>query len=274
MKPVDVIIPVYRGLTQLRRCVESVLDAKQNWPFEITLIDDCTPEAGIGSYLVQLAETSSIRLLTNKSNLGFVASVNLGISQNPDRDVVLLNSDTEVANDWLDRLRRCAHSQPDIGTVTPFSNNATICSFPNFCQDNAAPSGLTPAEVDALFRRVNCGRSVTIPTAVGFCMYIRRDCLAEVGPFDEQRFGRGYGEENDFSRRAVYAGWRNVLCADTYVFHEGATSFGEERFGLQQSAMAAIRELHPDYEAVVADFIRNDPIADLRAAVADVLTSR
>jgi GT2 family glycosyltransferase len=48
----------------------------------------------------------------------------------PERDVVLLNSDTVVANDWLDRLLACADLESRIGTVTPFSNNATICSFP------------------------------------------------------------------------------------------------------------------------------------------------
>ena len=41
-------------------------------------------------------------------------------------------------------------------------------------------------------------------------MYIRRDCLDAVGPFDEAAFGRGYGEENDFCLRASHLGWRHV----------------------------------------------------------------
>ena len=44
-------------------------------------------------------------------------------------------------------------------------------------------------------------------------MSIRRDCLNEVGMFDEALFARGDGEENDFCLRAVKRGWRNVLAA-------------------------------------------------------------
>jgi GT2 family glycosyltransferase len=81
------------------------------------------------------------------------------------------------------------------------------------------------AELDAVFAQINAGKSIDLPTAVGFCMYIRRACLDAVGLFDAERFGRGYGEENDFSRRATRAGWRNVLCADVFVFHAGGVSF-------------------------------------------------
>jgi len=54
-------------------------------------------------------------------------------------DVVLLNSDTVVTSGWLEKLRRCADSDPRIGTITPFSNNAEICSFPKFCHNNTLP---------------------------------------------------------------------------------------------------------------------------------------
>ena len=49
---------------------------------------------------------------------------------------------------------------------------------------------------------MNAGHRVGIPTAVGFCMYIRRECLKEVGEFRAEVFGKGYGEENDFCLRA------------------------------------------------------------------------
>ncbi len=47
------------------------------------------------------------------------------------RDVVLLNSDTEVPTGWLSRLTAQAYAHPRIATVSPFSNNATICSYPD-----------------------------------------------------------------------------------------------------------------------------------------------
>ena len=265
--PVDVIVPVYRGLGATRRCLESVLAHPQSTAFSVVVVDDDSPERELKTYLAELAAKSGITLLTNESNLGFVASVNLGMSLHPDRDVVLLNSDTEIANDWLDRLCRCAYVDSDIGTVTPFTNNGTICSYPYEGWSGGVPGSLGLALLDKVFAQTNAGLSIELPTAVGFCMYIRRACLDHVGLFDAARFGRGYGEENDFSRRAAQAGWRNVLAADTFVFHEGAVSFSEERHGLQQAAMIALLEVHPDYLDWVHDFIRRDPVAPLRAAV-------
>ena len=127
---IDVIIPIYKGLQQTRRCVDSVLQNRQSAPFEVVAVDDASPDPEITGYLDELAAERRITLVRNESNLGFVQSVNRGMSLHPDRDVVLLNSDTEVANDWLDRLLRAAYAYPDVGTVTPFSNNATICSYP------------------------------------------------------------------------------------------------------------------------------------------------
>ncbi len=189
------------------------------------MIDDASPEPELTRYLRGLG--SAVTLLENAANLGFVATVNRGMALHPERDVVLLNSDTVVANDWLDRLRECAWREPATASVTPFSNNATICSYPGFCADNALPQGMSVAELDALFRDTNRGASVAIPTAVGFCMYIRRDCLEQVGLFDVALFGRGYGEENEFCLRAARRGWQHLLCADVFVYHAGGVSFAD-----------------------------------------------
>lgn len=270
---VDVIVPVYRDIEKTRRCLNSVLTARQETAFELIVIDDASPEPALSQYLANLAGRECVTVLRNPHNLGFVRAVNRGMALHPERDVVLLNSDTEVANDWLDRLRRCALSAPNIGTVTPFSNNATICSYPDFCSDNRLPAGVTLEQLDAIFRRVNAGKWIEIPTAVGFCMFIRRTCLEQVGPFDEDRFGRGYGEENDFSRRVVAMGGKNVLCADTFVYHAGGASFGAERELLQPSAAKMLLGLHPDYDDVIRRFVMEDPAAEYRRAVSLELES-
>ncbi|MFO7662377.1 MAG: glycosyltransferase, partial [Chloroflexota bacterium] len=148
---VDVIVPAYRGLAETRRCLESVLAFPQQTAYELVVIDDCSPEPELSTWLRDLAETGAITLLINPVNTGFVNAVNRGMVLHPDRDVMLLNSDTEVHGDWLDRLRRCAESGAMIGTVTPFSNNATICSYPRFNHDNPLPEDWPLAKLDALF---------------------------------------------------------------------------------------------------------------------------
>ena len=267
MEPIDIIVPVYRGLSETRRCLDSVLAHPQHCRHELVVIDDAGPEPELTTWLDELATSQRITLLRHTANVGFVATANHGLALHPDRDVVLLNSDTEVHGDWLDRLVRCAYADERIGTVTPFSNNATICSYPRFCQDNPLPEGLSLAELDTLFRRANLGRRLDIPTAVGFCMYMRRACLAAVGELDESHFGLGYGEENDFCMRAGKAGWRHVLCADTFVYHVGNVSFSDRAAQLQAQAQTTLATLHPEYPAQIQDFIRQDPVGVLRLAV-------
>jgi len=264
---IDVIIPVYKGVHETRRCIHSVLESVQRESFEVVVVNDASPDPEIVTWLEGLAAIGSVTLLRNDANNGFVQSVNRGMSLHPDRDVVLLNSDTEVANDWLDRLADIASSAPDIGTATPFSNNATICTYPFPGWTGGLPGGLGLAALDRLFARVNAHRTVDLPTAVGFCMYIRRTCLQQVGLFDAERFGRGYGEENDFCLRAARTGWRNVLAADVFVFHEGAVSFSGEWNERAGAALQAVLDVHPDYLQLVRQFNLRDPSRGAREAV-------
>jgi GT2 family glycosyltransferase len=267
-RTIDVVVPVYGGQAQTRRCLESVLAGTSSSPMRVVVINDASPHPGIGHDLRTLAARDSrVELIESPANYGFVTSVNLGIALSQERDVVLLNSDTEVAGDWLDRLRRAAYCADRIATVTPFSNNATICSYPRFCEDNPLPRGVSVAELDRVFDRVNAGVTIPIPTAVGFCMYIRRACLQEIGLFDARRFGRGYGEENDFCMRAAHAGWRHVLAADVFVAHAGGVSFGAEKAELARQSEATLRRLHPDYDQRVAEHIAADPARGARLAV-------
>jgi len=266
---VAVVIPVYRGLAETRRCLRTVLDHKDDIPCEIIVVDDCSPEPELSEWLRGLAAEGSITLLRNESNRGFVASVNRGMAAAGNRDVVLLNSDTEVPAGWLTRLGGHAYAAPRIGTVTPFSNNATICSWPSI-HGGPLPPGRTTSEMDAAFRAANRGRQVDLPTAVGFCMYIRRDCLDAVGSFDEATFGRGYGEENDFCLRATAAGWRHVLACDTFVFHAGETSFGKDS-PERARAWDLLTARYPGYAATVARHVEADRARPSRFAATAAL---
>ena len=264
---IDVIIPVHSGRAATMRCLESVLAGNAGVGFEAVVIDDCTPEPPIARHLDGLAAAGRITLLRNDSNQGFVRSVNRGMALHADRDVVLLNSDTEVAADWLLRLHACATRDPKIGTVTPFSNNATICSYPYPGWRGGVPGTLGLAGLDQLFATVNADKCIELPTGVGSCLYIRRACLAQIGLFDAERFGRGYGEENDFCLRAAAAGWHNVLAGDTFVFHEGAVSFAAERSERAKAALESLLRVHPDYLERVGTFVNADPVAPLRTAI-------
>ena len=260
----DVIIPVYRGLVETQRCISSVL--RDPTPTRVIVIDDRSPEAALVVWLDRLAALGRIVLIRNRRNLGFVASVNLGMAAAGDHDVVLLNSDTEVPAGWLTRLAAQAYAAPTIATVSPFSNNATICGYPG---DHQAPLafGAELAEIDAACQTANAGRFVILPTTVGFCMYIRRAALDAVGPFDAARFGAGYGEENDFCLRASAFGWQHRLACDVFVFHQGGVSFGARTRRLQARAMALLVARFADYPTIVARHVALGAANPFRFAV-------
>lgn len=264
---VDVVVPVYKGLAETRACLHAILAAAGTVRPHVVAVSDQSPDAALVSWLRGLAGAGRITLLENACNLGFPATANRGLAQHPDRDVVLLNSDALVFDGWLDRLAATAHAAPDIGTATPFSNNATICSYPAFNADNPLPGDISPAELDRLMARVNAGAALDLPTGVGFCLYLRRDCLDDAGDFDAAAFGRGYGEENDFCRRSAHLGWRHVLAADVFVVHAGGVSFGTSKDAALARNLAVLAERHPGYLPLVLEFCRRDPILPLRRAV-------
>ena len=266
--PVDIIVPVYRGLADTQLCIRSVLASECRTPWRLVILNDASPEPEVTQWLRGISATDSrILLLENEENLGFVGTVNRGMAASSLNDALLLNSDTEVANDWLDRLRQAAYCDARVASVTPFSNNATICSYPRFCEPNELPPGCDTSSLDKLFAETNAGQAIDVPTGVGFCMYIRRDCLNEVGLFDVEQFGKGYGEENDFCRRAADAGWRNLHALDTFVLHTGGVSFGASKSQRERDAVEKLRRLHPSYDSIVHEFVAADPAWSARHAV-------
>lgn len=264
--PVDIIVPVYRGLDETRACLESVWLNPQRTPFELIVIDDCSPEPELSRWLEEKALEERFTLIRNQENMGFVGTVNRGMSLHPDRDVLLLNSDAIVANDWLDRIRDCAYAEQQVATVTPFSNNATICSYPKFCEDNELPDGMDVGAMDSIFAKANPRAYLELPTGVGFCFYIRRTALDEIGLFDVENFGKGYGEENDFCQRAIKRGWKNLLAGDTFVQHLGGVSFAADQHPGKRRALETLARLHPNYEADVHRFVNADPVRPLRTS--------
>ena len=203
-------------------------------------------------------------------NLGFTGTANRGM-QLSRADVVLLNSDTIVTRGWLDALLHCAATDPTIGTITPFSNNAEICSFPRFCEDNPWPDR-------ARSRRRRCGdcrgggADVSRPArpASASASSCAARCSTRSGIFDPA-FGAGYGEENDLCLRAARAGWRNVLADNAFVVHTGGRSFAGQKAELGPRNMALLLERHPHYLDMVRAYIAADPLRPLREAAASRL---
>ena len=267
--PIDIVVPVYNAAADLARCVDSVLEhSTGDW--RLLLIDDASPDPAIRTYFSELRARRLLRvtLLANEKNIGFTLTANRGFAEaRREADILLLNSDTVVTRGWLDRLSRCAASDLRIGTITPFSNNAEICSLPRFCTNDPWPPGKDPEPLVNALERAAVPTYPDLPTGVGFCLYIRRPLLDAIGGLDPA-FGLGYGEENDFCLRAAGAGYRNVLCEDALVLHLGGSSFGAKRAHLAERNTALLLERHPHYLDLVRSYIAADPVRPLRELAA------
>jgi GT2 family glycosyltransferase/glycosyltransferase involved in cell wall biosynthesis len=263
---IDIIVPLYvhneEVLGLARTCIDSVV-ARTNYAFRLLLVDDCSPYDGLKKYLSGLAQMYpdiDIVILENEKNLGFVGTVNKGMRYGTN-DVVLLNSDTEVSTGWLKRMVQCAYSNSRIATVSPFSNAATILSIPHFVKEGPLPEGYSVDDVARIVLKYSPGAYPELPTAHGFCMYIKRSVLDMVGLFDETLFGRGYGEENDFSNKCIELGYYNVLDDRTFVYHKGEASFQGSKKEIIEKNLGIINELYPYYFKQVDQFIKTNPLS-------------
>ena len=266
-RDVAVVVPAYRGAATTNRCLTALL---ANIPAGTTIVvvDDASPEPDLAALLDSHRDAGHIRLLRHRTNRGFPASANAGLRLAarlaPGADLLLLNSDAIVTKGWIEGLRAAVHAAGDIGTATPLSNDATILSYPEITQANTPPEGPALAAIARLAARANAGLAVEIPTAIGFCMYLRRECLAATGLFREDVFAQGYGEENDFCIRARHLGWRHVGVPGVYVAHEGGTSFGAATSPLVARNLAVLERLHPGYADIIAAFQAENPLAEPR----------
>ena len=267
-----VCVPIYDGVTSVERCLAALASAPVSASFRTVIINDASPDRRVAPMLNAFAlATPRMQVRHNASNQGFTWNVNQAFTAaGKDEHLCLLNSDTLVTAGWLDEMLKCVTDDANIGTVTPFSNNATICSFPDFSRAWPVPDKLARERIASAMRE-HAAAPVDLPTGVGFCMLISAACRAEVGGFDIENFPRGYGEENDFCMRAAAMGYRNVLCPNAYVAHVGGVSFNDSTQALMKIGGERLAAKHPTYDAEVAAWIARDPVRARRDEIAAVL---
>lgn len=215
--PCSVVIPCHNGVALTRACLESLLSQSRP-PAQIVVVDNASSDG-----TDQLGELHpSIRVVRAGDNLGFAGGVNLGIAacQNLPGTVLIVNNDTQAADNLLEELHRALFSAADIGAAAPASNHVK--------GEARLPVGDTGRDADG--RRELAAALAAAPllqdvdTLAGLCLLLRHETLAEIGPFDE-RFGHGNFEDDDYSLRLRLAGYRLVIARRAFLHHEGHATF-------------------------------------------------
>lgn len=259
-----VIVPIYNAYEDVVTCVKR-LERYTPLGTEVLLINDASTDKKVFELLDDLSSDKlNFKIIHNSENLGFTKTVNKGINLCSNKNVIILNSDARVTPRWFEGMTDAASTGDDIATVTAMSDRAGAFSAPNIGNDNDLPDGVSEENYALAFRRYSMGIYPTVPTGNGFCMFIQRKCLNEIGGLDVEAFPRGYGEENDFCMRARKHGWRNIIDDRTYVFHDRSKSFGGEKSELMKAGRKVIDERYPDYGKAIQFYSKSNSMNVIR----------
>ncbi len=231
-QPVDIIVCVHNALAEVQRCLDSIVQYSTP-PYTLIIVDDGS-QTETRDYLRDYVRTHSTVLLRNEKARGYTCAANQGLRAATGAYVILLNSDTIVTPHWLDRMVACAESDPKIGMVGPLSNTASWQSIPEFeyqgdWATNPLPTDLSVTQMATRIAAHSARLYPRLPFLNGFCLFIKRQLIENIGIFDEATFPQGYGEENDYCIRARKAGWELAIADDVYIYHAQSKSYSHER---------------------------------------------
>lgn len=270
----DILIPVYKNWNLTRKCLEALSASvdfarsqREGIEIYIHATNDCSPDVDVNDKLPQLCLDLNIILHLNSENLGFIRTVNNFI-RGTSSDILLVNSDVIVSRQLVDQflVSRDNHG-PELATITTFSNNATIFSYPFSNFENVVSSFSAIERIAEAFAKTSNETGIIthqVPVSHGFLMFLSRTAIKAVGEFDEY-FGLGYGEEVDWANRASLRGFQHHICVSTYAFHQGSASFGTStRLKAVQNSNAIISDRYPYYDDLIGQFVITDNLLAYR----------
>ncbi|PLR78239.1 glycosyl transferase [Bacillus sp. V3-13] len=215
----SIIILTYNNLEYTKQCLDSIRRYTEKNTYEIVIVDNHSTD-GTREWLQQQLD---IKLILNEQNLGFPKGCNQGIELSEGDNILLLNNDVIVTENWLDNLVKCLYSDKAIGAVGPVTNSAAyytaiqvpylnINEMHEFARDyNKSNSNLWEERLKL----------------IGYCMLIKKEVVEKIGLLDEQ-FTPGNFEDDDYSIRIRKAGYKLILSKDTFIHHYGSVSWRED----------------------------------------------
>ena len=217
---VSIIVPVYNNIRYTKEFVDSLFSSTEV-QLELIIVDnastDETPE-----FLAQLKNTKAdIKIISNKENLGFPASINQGILNAAANYILIANNDIVLTSGWLERIIEVAESDNKIGIVGPISNEVSGLQKDTQANYNSIDDMHRYA---SLVKEKNKNEVMEFPRVAFLCTLIKKEVIEKIGGLDE-RFSPGNYEDDDFCLRAQLNGFKTVIAKDVFIHHYGSKSF-------------------------------------------------
>ncbi len=223
----SIVILNYNGRQHLQHCLQSI-EKYTTTPYEVIVFDNASTD-GSKEYLRTFP---NITLVESPVNLGCPPGRAQAISLAKGDFVVLLDNDTMVTPGWLRRFLDHLHAHPDIGILGPRSNYVSGKQL----VPTAAYTNHFELDQFAKLWSWNAARiQPLVPThrLVGFCMCVRREVIDRIGGFDAG-FGKFGFEDDDFTLRALVAGYRAMIANDVFIHHTGGPQTrGDAAYNMQ-----------------------------------------
>ncbi len=234
MLKLSIIIINYNTKDYLEICLTSIYGSKLQVSFETIVVDNNSRDASVE----MVRETfPQVNLIQSIKNTGFAAGNNLGFAHAKGQYVLLLNSDTKVVGDALEKIVSFLDKNPDVAVATArvvypdLSDQGVARSFPTpmnaIFGRNSLLTTLFPnnkySKKYLLSRTNTSNEPFEVDWVSGACLMVRRKVIDEVGALDEKFFM--YWEDADLCYRIKQRGWQVVCIPDAVVIHyEGKSS--------------------------------------------------
>jgi GT2 family glycosyltransferase len=217
---VSVIIPNWNGASHLPTCLESL--RRQTYPrVEIVIADNGSTDGSLELLAHDYPEAHTLALGENR---GFTGACNAGIEICQGEFLALLNNDTEVSPQWLEKVVIAFQEHPEAGIVASkmllFDQRDTFHTAGDFYRVNGIPGNRGVWQKDM----GQYDREEYVFSACGGSAAYRRAMLDQVGMLDEAFFFSC--EDVDLAWRAQLAGWRCIYAPQAVVYHKLSATGG------------------------------------------------
>ena len=216
----SIIILTYNNLDYTKDCIDSILKFTKKGTYEIIVVDNLSTD-GTREWL---KKQKNLKVILNNKNLGFPKGCNQGIEiANSHNDILLLNNDTIVTENWLENLKICLYSDTSIGAVGAVSNHDENLQGCNFTYEDFDTMQLL-AKQNNISNPKRWEQKIFL---IGFCLLIKREVINQIKELDEN-YSPGYIEDNDLSLRITELGYKLMLCHDCFIHHYLGSSFRKD----------------------------------------------
>lgn len=217
----SIIILTHNQLQYTQECIHSIRKYTVQEDYELIVVDNASTDGTVEWLQMQ----PDIRLVKNVENVGFPRGCNQGIRKAKGENILLLNNDVVVTEQWLTNLLKCLYAKEDTAAVGPVTNNASYYSSIHTSYGDIQEM----QDFAKLYNQSDENKWEERMKLIGFCMLIKKTILDEIGLLDE-RFTPGNYEDDDLSLRMFEKGYKLYLCRDTFIHHYGSVSWKEDVF--------------------------------------------